>query len=167
MYWLGWQWRRAIQALWQSPRSTNTSSKRTPCRVGLKEGGANGIFMSSNAGRNFLISSFLLQKDGRSVTLIKWQCLLCDKHNHIILHSYIASTLAYTQSSIRHSLSFGQCFRKVERKGGYQPMKGLHWELVPDKKAALEKEMETFLLAEGRGLIANTDALSDLQCICE
>ena len=48
-------------------------------------------------------------------------------------------------------------------------MKGLHWELVPDKKAALEKEMETFLLAdqEGRGLIANTDALSDLQCICE
>ena len=46
-------------------------------------------------------------------------------------------------------------------------MKGLHWELVPDKKAALEKEMETFLLAEGRGLIANTDPLSDLQCICE
>ena len=46
-------------------------------------------------------------------------------------------------------------------------MKGLHWEVVPDKKAALEKEMKAFLQAEGRGLIENTDALSDLQYIRE
>ena len=73
MYWLGWQWRRAQLGIWQSPRSTSTSSKRYSLSgwAEVKGGGAKFILLSSNTGRNFLISGFLLQKDGRSVTSIK------------------------------------------------------------------------------------------------
>jgi len=50
---------------------------------------------------------------------------------------------------VRHSLSLGQYFRKVERKDGYQGKKGFHWEVVPEKKAALDKEVERFMNEEG------------------
>ena len=35
------------------------------------------------------------------------------------------------------------------RKDGYQGKKGFHWEVVPEKKAALDKEVERFMNEEG------------------
>ena len=59
------------------------------------------------------------------------------------------------QNSVRHSLSFSQYFRKVAKQHGYQGQKGFDWEVVPEKQAALDKEVEKFLQAEGRSLIEN------------
>ena len=50
------------------------------------------------------------------------------------------------QNSIRHSLSLGQYFHKVDRKHG---KKGFHWEVAAKKKAALDKEIEHFMKQEG------------------
>ena len=58
-----------------------------------------------------------------------------------------------TQNSIRHSLSLGHYFRKME-KGGSQGKKGFHWEVIPKKRAALDREIERFMEEEG---IAKTD----------
>ena len=59
---------------------------------------------------------------------------------------------------MRHSLSLGQYFQKVERKDGYQGKKGFHWEVVPEKKAALDKEVERFMREEGLVKIEMTAA---------
>ena len=37
----------------------------------------------------------------------------------------------------------------MERKDGYQGKKGFHWEVVPEKKPALDKEVERFMNEEG------------------
>ena len=64
-------------------------------------------------------------------------------------HTHTHTTHAHThtpQNSIRHSLSLGQYFRKVDRKHG---KKGFHWEVAAKKKAALDKEIEHFMKQEG------------------
>ena len=63
-------------------------------------------------------------------------------------HSY-----APPQSSIRHCLSVGYYFRKMV-KDGSQGNKGFHWEVIPKKRAALDREIERFMEKKGK---AKTD----------
>ncbi len=64
------------------------------------------------------------------------------------------------QNSVRHSLSLGQYFRKVERtpSSGWHGKKGFHWEIVPGKNETLRTEVEKYLREEGRGLVENRTA---------
>ena len=57
------------------------------------------------------------------------------------------------QNSIRHSLSLGHYFRKVQSASGYQGRKGCFWEFVPEKKANIVAEVERFLKQERRSLM--------------
>lgn len=56
------------------------------------------------------------------------------------------------QNCVRHSLSLGQYFRKVERTDGWHGKKGFHWEIIPDKRLSLDTELEKFLIEGGRSI---------------
>jgi len=49
----------------------------------------------------------------------------------------------FFQSSIRHTLSQGQYFRKAE-KPGMKGKRGFLYEIIPEKRAALERELQKY-----------------------
>ena len=73
--------------------------------------------------------------------------------SHTYTHTH-AHTHTHTQNSVRHSLSLGRFFRKVERTG---TKRGFYWEVVPGKKAALDKELERFMREEGLVINGSTE----------
>ena len=58
------------------------------------------------------------------------------------------------QNSVRHSLSLGKNFRKVQSASCLQVRKGFLWEFVPQNKAAVMAEVERFLKQEEKELIS-------------
>ena len=54
----------------------------------------------------------------------------------------------------------------MERKDGYQGKKGFHWEVVPEKKTALDREVERFMREEGFGKIDMTAAGAGRYTVC-
>ena len=65
----------------------------------------------------------------------------------------------FQQNSVRHSLSLNQCFRKVERTDGWQGKKGYFWEINPERKGTVEREIDKWLKEEGRHLTQNPNGL--------
>ena len=54
----------------------------------------------------------------------------------------------WLQNSIRHSLSLGKYFRKVQSASFLEMQKGFLWEFIPQNKAAIMAEVERFLKQE-------------------
>ena len=54
------------------------------------------------------------------------------------------------QNSIRHNLSLNPAFRKVKDSMRWQGKKGYYWEVVPERRASVEREVERYLRQEGR-----------------
>lgn len=67
----------------------------------------------------------------------------------MITTTCMITTTAYsTQNCVRHCLSLGQFFRKVERAGEHTGMKGNYWEVIPGKKDMLDRDIELFMIEE-------------------
>ena len=79
-------------------------------------------------------------------------------HN-IILYSYdyvsiisIISAFIYvhSQNSVRHNLSLNPAFRKVQHSMRWQGKKGFYWEVTPERRSSVEREVERYLWQEGK-----------------
>ena len=60
------------------------------------------------------------------------------------------------QNCVRHCLSLGQFFRKVERNGENTAIKGNYWEVIPEKIPLLERDMDMFTSDEFKKLTCQT-----------
>ena len=56
---------------------------------------------------------------------------------------------------MRHSLSLNANFKKMDRTDGWQGKKGYFWEINPEKKNEVEKEITKWLNEEGRKVVEN------------
>ena len=54
------------------------------------------------------------------------------------------------QNSIRHNLSLNPAFRKVKDSMKWQGRKGYYWEVTPERRSSVEREVERFLRQEGK-----------------
>lgn len=79
---------------------------------------------------------------------------------HIIFYDYM---LLQSQNCVRHCLSLGQFFRKVERCTESAAIKGNYWEVIPEKRPLLYRDIEVFILDEYKKLVhRNGDRSSKL-----
>lgn len=60
------------------------------------------------------------------------------------------------QNSVRHNLSLNPAFRKVQNSIKWQGKKGFYWEVTPERRASVEREVERFLRQEGKIRNLNT-----------
>ena len=58
--------------------------------------------------------------------------------------------ISLAQNSIRHNLSLNPAFRKVKDSMRWQGKKGYYWEVVPERRAGVEREVERYLRQEGK-----------------
>ena len=58
--------------------------------------------------------------------------------------------ISHLQNSIRHNLSLNPAFRKVEHSMKWQGRKGFFWEVTPERRTSVEREVERYLRQEGR-----------------
>ena len=63
---------------------------------------------------------------------------------------YIKPPSVLFQNSIRHNLSLNPAFRKVKDSMRWQGKKGYYWEVVPERWASVEREVERYLRQEGK-----------------
>jgi hypothetical protein len=61
---------------------------------------------------------------------------------------------------VRHNLSLNPSFRKVTRTDGWQGKKGFFWEIAPEKKEAVNSEVEAFLKCLGKELQPHSTLLT-------
>lgn len=54
------------------------------------------------------------------------------------------------QNSIRHNLSLNPAFRKVKDSVRWQGKKGYFWEVTPERRTSVEREVERYLRQEGK-----------------
>ena len=61
--------------------------------------------------------------------------------------------LLQSQNCVRHCLSLGQFFRKVERCADSVAIKGNYWEVIPEKRPLLNRDIEVFVLEEHKKFV--------------
>ena len=78
---------------------------------------------------------------------------------HLTQITYLPLYFLCMQNSIRHSLSLGKYFRKVQSASGLplESGKGYFWEFDPQNKATIMSEVERFLKQEGN---SNVESIS-------
>lgn len=94
----------------------------------------------SLAGKNFHTSEVHLMDGRYSVNLMYM-------YSHFIVPKL---NIIHFQNSIRHNLSLNPAFRKVEHSMRWQGKKGFFWEVTPERRASVEREVERYLRQEGK-----------------
>lgn len=69
----------------------------------------------------------------------------------------------HTQNSIRHNLSLNPAFRKVQHSR-WQGKKGFYWEVTPERRASVEREVERYLRQEGK--LREMDQMDGCESVC-